>query len=69
MADTNGRSKMAEEKAKSEKKQDETKKKETTHIPLRFIRNNNEEIEEELKEIYDEDKVTHRQGSSEPESD
>lgn len=66
---------MAEEKAASEKKEDETqnkkeeKKKGTTHIPLRFIRNENEEIEEELKEIYDEDKVIHRQGSSEPESD
>jgi hypothetical protein len=67
---------MSEEKAKSEKKQDETqdkkkeeKKKETTHIPLRFIRNNNEELEEDMKEIFDEDKVTHRQGSSEPEAD
>lgn len=67
---------MAEEKTKSEKKQDETqdkkkeeKKKETTHIPLRFIRNNNEELEEDMKEIFDEDKVTHRQGSSEPEAD
>jgi len=66
---------MAEEKTNPEKKQDvtqnkkEEKKKETTHIPLRFIRNENEEIEEDLKEIYDEDKVTHRQGSSEPESD
>ncbi|WDT76085.1 MAG: hypothetical protein MPW16_02390 [Candidatus Manganitrophus sp.] len=67
---------MAEEKGKSEKKQDETqdkkkeeKKKETTHIPLRFIRNDNEELEEDMKEIFDEDKVTHRQGSSEPEAD
>lgn len=72
---------MADEKAKPEKKKDETqdkkkeekkkeeKKKETTHIPLRFIRNDNEELEEDLKEIFDEDKVTHRQGSSEPEAD
>lgn len=67
---------MSEEKAKSEKKQDETqdkkkeeKKKETTHIPLRFIRNDNDELEEDMKEIFDEDKVTHRQGSSEPEAD
>lgn len=67
---------MAEEKGKSEKKQNETqdkakeeKKKETTHIPLRFIRNDNDELEEDLKEIFDEDKVTHRQGSSEPEAD
>lgn len=67
---------MAEERPKSEKKPDETKdkkkeekKKETTHIPLRFIRNDSEELEEDLKEIFDEDKVTHRQGSSEPEAD
>lgn len=67
---------MAEEKGKSEKKQEETqdkkkeeKKKETTHIPLRFIRNDNEELEEDMREIFDEDKVTHRQGSSEPEAD
>ncbi|MCG3113646.1 MAG: hypothetical protein MCM46_17705 [Candidatus Manganitrophus sp. SB1] len=67
---------MSEEKAKSEKKQEETqdkkkeeKKKETTHIPLRFIRNDNDELEEDMKEIFDEDKVTHRQGSSEPEAD
>lgn len=66
---------MAEEKPKSEKKPEtkdkkkEEKKKETTHIPLRFIRNDNEEMEEDLKEIFDEDKVTHRQGSSEPEAD
>lgn len=67
---------MAEEKAKSEKKPDETKdnkkeekKKETTHIPLRFIRNDNDDLEDDLKEIFDEDKVTHRQGSSEPEAD
>ncbi len=63
---------MSDEQPKSEKKKDkkkEEKKKETTHIPLRFIRNDNEELEEDLKEIFDEDKVTHRQGSSEPESD
>jgi hypothetical protein len=78
MADTKRarRPKMADEKAKPKKKQDtaqnekkEEKKKETTHIPLRFIRNDNEELEEDLKEIFDEDKVTHRQGSSEPEAD
>ncbi|MDC4224244.1 MAG: hypothetical protein MPW15_08455 [Candidatus Manganitrophus sp.] len=67
---------MANEKENPEKKQDvtqnekkEEKKKETTHIPLRFIRNDNEDLEEDLKEIFDEDKVTHRQGSSEPEAD
>lgn len=63
---------MADEKAKPEKPQDvkkEEKKKETTHIPLQFIRSDKEEIEEDLKEMYDEDKVTHRQGSSEPEAD
>ena len=63
---------MADEQAKPENKKNEKKeekKKETTHIPLQFIRNEKEELEEELKEMYDEDKVTHRQGSSEPEAD
>lgn len=63
---------MADEQGKPEKKQEskkEEKKKETTHIPLQFIRSDKEELEEELKEMYDEDKVTHRQGSSEPEAD
>jgi len=63
---------MSDEQAKSDQKKDEKKaekKKETTHIPLQFIRSDKEELEEELKEMYDEDKVTHRQGSSEPEAD
>lgn len=62
---------MSDEQAAPDKKP-ETKKEEkkpTTHIPLRLIRNDQEEIEEDLREIYEEDKVTHRQGSSEPEAD
>ncbi|MGB3942317.1 MAG: hypothetical protein WBK96_12565 [Candidatus Manganitrophaceae bacterium] len=59
---------MENKQSQSEKKPEE-KKKETTHIPLRFIRNEGEEIGEEMEEIFNEDKVVHRQGSSEPEAD
>ncbi|MBI3804375.1 MAG: hypothetical protein HY282_11510 [Nitrospirae bacterium] len=66
---------MSDEKEKEEKsdKKPEVKKpeekKEATHIPLRLIRNDSEELEEDLREMFDEDKVVHRQGGSEPEAD
>ena len=38
-------------------------------IPLIKVPNDAELIEEELQEMFDEDKVTHQHGSSEPEAD
>ena len=38
-------------------------------IPLIKVPNDAELIEEELQDIFDEDKVTHQHGSSEPEAD
>ncbi len=38
-------------------------------IPLQRVPQVDELLAEELEEIYDEDKVTHRHGSSEPEGD
>jgi len=38
-------------------------------IPLIKVPNDAELIEEELEEMYNEDKVTHQHGDSEPESD
>ncbi|MHB8482474.1 MAG: hypothetical protein ACYDBV_07040 [Nitrospiria bacterium] len=38
-------------------------------IPLIKIPNEAELIEEELQDMFDEDKVTHKHGNSEPESD
>ncbi|MBI1822631.1 MAG: hypothetical protein HY200_03600 [Nitrospirae bacterium] len=38
-------------------------------IPLIKVPNEAELLEEELEEIYNEDKVTHKHGNAEPESD
>ena len=62
-------SEKKEENASGEKEGEKNETKETLNIPLRFIPNENEEIAQEMKELFDEDKVTHRQGSSEPEAD
>ncbi len=51
------------EKGKSEKKEG------SFRIPLRIVPNETEEIANEMQEIFDEDKVVHRQGSAEPEHD
>ncbi|MFQ5579688.1 MAG: hypothetical protein ACE5FZ_03680 [Nitrospiria bacterium] len=52
----------------SEKK--EPKKKEGSfNIPLRIVPDDAEEMANEMREIFDEDKVVHRQGSAEPERD
>ncbi len=38
-------------------------------IPLIKVPNDSEILEEELKEMFDEDKVTHKHGNAEPEAD
>lgn len=38
-------------------------------IPLVSVPNDREMIEEEMAELFEEDKVTHQHGSSEPEAD
>lgn len=38
-------------------------------LPLVSVPGDRELIEEEMAELFDEDKVTHRHGSSEPEAD
>ncbi|HLG21780.1 MAG TPA: hypothetical protein VI382_03125 [Candidatus Manganitrophaceae bacterium] len=62
-------SEKKEENASGGKEGEKKETKETLNIPLRFIPNENEETAQEMKELFDEDKVTHRQGSSEPEAD
>lgn len=44
-------------------------KKVSIGIPLRVIPNDKDALEEALRELFDEDKVVHRQGNSEPEAD
>jgi len=38
-------------------------------IPLRVVPNDKEEMESAMTALFDEDKVVHRQGNSEPEAD
>jgi hypothetical protein len=38
-------------------------------IPLVSVPNNQDMMAEEMAELFDEDKVTHKHGSSEPEAD
>jgi hypothetical protein len=38
-------------------------------IPLIFVPNDDEMIAEEMAEMFDEDRVSHQHGSSEPEAD
>lgn len=38
-------------------------------IPLRLVPNEAESLAEEMREIFNEDKITHRHGSAEPEGD
>lgn len=39
------------------------------HIPLVSVPNDRDMMAEEMAELFDEDKVTHKHGSSEPEAD
>ncbi len=59
--------KTGKEEAPEQKNKEEKPK--TTRIPLQIIPNDDEEVAEEMQRIFDEDKVVHRHGSSEPESD
>jgi hypothetical protein len=47
----------------------ESAKKPRKELPLVSVPGDREMIEEEMAELFDEDRVTHKHGSSEPESD
>lgn len=47
----------------------ETKPKARKEIPLISVPNDREMIAEEMAELFEEDKVSHQHGSSEPEAD
>jgi len=44
-------------------------KKKQTHIPLIPIRDDSQELEEDMQEAFDEDRVRHKHGQTEPERD
>jgi len=54
---------------KDTEKKEPVKKRVPISIPLRVVPNDKAEIESELEALFDEDKVVHRQGNSEPEAD
>jgi len=49
--------------------QSESEPKVRKQIPLVSVPNDRDMIAEEMAELFDEDKVTHQHGSSEPEAD
>ena len=44
-------------------------KKKPVHIPLTPIRDDSQELEEEMQEAFEEDQVRHKHGHTEPERD
>ena len=56
-------------KGKDQPEEDQHEPKARKEIPLVSVPNDRDMIAEEMAELFDEDKVTHKHGSSEPESD
>ena len=58
---------------KSDKKEETARRAQKTKshqpIPLPIIQNEQEDIDQEMEELFDEDKVTHQHGSTHPEAD
>ena len=54
---------------KDAEKKDPAKKRAPIAIPLRVVPNDKAEMEREMEALFDEDKVVHQQGNSEPEAD
>jgi len=57
------------EDKKKDVEENDVKKKSSFTIPLRFIKDDDEDIRNEMQELFNEDKVVHQQGQSEPEAD
>lgn len=66
MADSN---RPAPDSSSSDPKSPEPEPKPRKPIPLISVPNDRDMIAEEMEELFDEDKVTHKHGSSEPEAD
>jgi hypothetical protein len=60
---------MKKSKKKDKASNKPTKPKKPQSIPLPLIQNEMENLDREMEELFDEDKVTHKHGSSEPERD
>jgi hypothetical protein len=58
------------EKAKGPQKPEETKKeKKPVLLPIIQVPNDKEELESEMQDLFNEDKVEHIQGDTQPEAD
>ena len=57
------------QEAKGRKAPGPEDKKETIHIPLVPIPSDEQELEDEMREMFQEDQVRHKHGSTEPERD
>lgn len=55
--------------AKGKKATKPEDKKKTIHIPLIPMPNEEQELEDEMREMFQEDQVRHKHGSTEPERD
>ena len=60
---------MSERPNPSESPEAEKEPKARKEIPLVSVPNDRDLIAEEMEELFDEDKVSHQHGSSEPEAD
>lgn len=60
---------MSEKPKKPEPLEAENQPKARKEIPLISVPNDRDMIAEEMAELFDEDKVSHQHGSSEPEAD
>ncbi len=57
------------EESKEKKSAPPEEKKKQIHIPLIPIPDDSQELEEEMQEAFDEDRVRHKHGQTEPERD
>jgi len=60
---------MIDKPKKSEDSEPESQPKARKEIPLISVPNDRDMIAEEMEELFDEDRVSHQHGSSEPEAD
>ncbi|HMU54628.1 MAG TPA: hypothetical protein PKA61_06465 [Nitrospira sp.] len=60
---------MADKAKKLEDSEPEDQPKARKEIPLISVPNDRDMIAEEMEELFDEDRVSHQHGSSEPEAD
>jgi hypothetical protein len=60
---------LMSEQPKQPKPSEEPEQKARKEIPLISVPNDRDMIAEEMEELFEEDKVSHQHGSSEPEAD